>query len=51
MAASYWQDLMSKDTDKTVDQHKGRLIDVEIRKYLKTIGKRGGKRGWRNDRK
>lgn len=51
MAAGYWQDLMSKDTEKAVEKHKGRLIDVEIRKYLKTIGKRGPRSGWRGDRK
>jgi hypothetical protein len=51
MAAGYWQDLMSKDTEKSVEKHKGRLIDVEIRKYLKSIGKRGPRSGWRGDRK
>ena len=51
MAASYWQDLMSRDTEKTVGKHKGKLIDIEIRKYLKSLNKRGARTNWRSDRK
>lgn len=51
MACGYWQDLMKKDTKKSVEIHRQRGIDAEIRKYWKSMGFRGRGGRWRGDRR
>ena len=50
MACGYWQDRMRKNTDRSVEADKARRIDVEIKKYLKSIGSREKRGNWRDRR-